>query len=62
MHNVNAACLPVTDDIAGRARRMTAEHCSEEWRVIEVSLWRVIEVSLHRMRLDDVVARARLAI
>jgi hypothetical protein len=51
MHDVNAACLPVIDGIAGGARRMTAEHCSAEWRVIEVSL--------HRMRLDDVVARAR---
>ena len=51
MHNVNAACLPVTDGIAGGARRMTAEHCSAEWRAIEVSL--------RRMRLDDVVARAR---
>jgi acyl-CoA reductase-like NAD-dependent aldehyde dehydrogenase len=51
MHNANAACQPVTDGIAGGARRTTGEHCGAEWRVIEVSL--------HRTRLDDVVARAR---
>jgi hypothetical protein len=45
MHNENATCLPVIDGIAGGARRMTAEHCSAEWRVIEVSL--------HRMRLTS---------
>jgi hypothetical protein len=51
MHNVNAACQPVTDCIASGARRNTAELCSAEWRVIEVSL--------HTTRFDDVVARGR---